>query len=212
MASEAVMPGIANYNAPRYSRWMIQSFADPETELIWSGRRSRKLPADIQNVALRKLRFLNQARVLGDLLSRPAIALRRYGLIGRDNTRSGSTTSGAYVLYGTREDLHMSKSSTIMARSSLLANPHPGEILLEEFLKPMGLSQNALARSIHVAPRRINEIVLGKRDVTADTDLRLARYFGLSEGFFLGLQMDYDLMQRRREIDRDLKTIRPRAA
>src|ERR1700681_1275083 len=92
------------------------------------------------------------------------------------------------------------------------SNPHPGKILLEEFLKPMGLSQNALAREVHVAPRRINEIVLGKRDVTADTDLRLARYFGLSEGFFLGLQMDYDLMQRRREIDRDLKTIRPRAA
>ena len=75
----------------------------------------------------------------------------------------------------------------------MLHNPHPGEILLEEFLKPMGLSQNALARAVHVAPRRINEIVLGKRDVTADTDLRLARYFGLSEGFFLGLQMDYDL-------------------
>jgi plasmid maintenance system antidote protein VapI len=54
--------------------------------------------------------------------------------------------------------------------------------------------------------------VLGKRDITADTDLQLARYFSLSEGFFLGLQMDYDLMQRRREIDRDLKTIRPRAA
>jgi addiction module HigA family antidote len=106
----------------------------------------------------------------------------------------------------------MSKSSTIMYRSGLLLNPHPGEILLEEFLKPMGLSQNALARAVHVAPRRINEIVLGKRDITADTDLRLARYFGLSEGFFLGLQMDFDLMQRRREIDRDLKTIRPRAA
>ena len=104
----------------------------------------------------------------------------------------------------------MSKSSTTMSR--LLSNPHPGEILLEEFLKPMDLSQNALARAVHVAPRRINEIVLGKRDVTADTDLRLARYFGLSKGFFLGLQMDYDLMQRRRAIDRDLKTIRPRAA
>src|SRR3954447_11065856 len=106
----------------------------------------------------------------------------------------------------------MSKSSTTTSKGGLLTNPHPGEILLEEFLKPMDLSQNALARAVHVAPRRINEIVLGKRDVSADTDLRLARYFGLSEGFFLGLQMDYDLMQRRREIDRDLKTIRPRAA
>ena len=106
----------------------------------------------------------------------------------------------------------MSKSSTITAKGALLPNPHPGEILLEEFLKPMGVSQNALARAVHVPPRRINEIVLGKRDVTADTDLRLARYFGLSEGFFLGLQADYDLMQRRREIERDLRTIRPRAA
>ena len=106
----------------------------------------------------------------------------------------------------------MSKSSTTTSRRAVLPNPHPGEILLEEFLKPMGLSQNALARAVHVSPRRINEIVLGKRDITADTDLRLARYFGVSEGMFLGLQMDYDLMQRRREIDTDLKAIRPRAA
>ena len=104
----------------------------------------------------------------------------------------------------------MSKSSTIM--TELLPNPHPGEILLEEFLKPMGLSQNALARAVHVPPRRINEIVLGKRAMTADTDLRLTRYFGMSEGFFLGLQADYDLMQRRREIAGELKTITPRAA
>jgi len=96
--------------------------------------------------------------------------------------------------------------------TDLLPNPHPGEILLEEFLKPMGLSQNTLARAVHVPPRRINEIVLGKRSLTADTDLRLARYFGMSEGFFLGLQTDYDLMQRRREIEGDLTTIEPRAA
>lgn len=106
----------------------------------------------------------------------------------------------------------MSRLSTTMAKGGLLRNPHPGEILLEEFLKPMQLSQNALARAVHVAPRRINEIVLGKRDITADTDLRLARYFGLSEGFFLGLQVDYDLMQQRRKIERNLKSIRPRAA
>ena len=104
----------------------------------------------------------------------------------------------------------MSKSST--TTSKLLPNPHPGEILLEEFLKPMGLSQNALARAVHVPPRRINEIVLGKRALTADTDLRLARYFGMSEGFFLGLQSDYELMERRREIERELKSIEPRAA
>src|SRR2546429_8814623 len=70
---------------------------------------------------------------------------------------------------------------------------HPGEVLLEEFLKPMQLSQNRLALDIGVHPRRINEIVLGKRSVTADTALRLARYFGTSPQFWLGLQADYDL-------------------
>jgi len=70
---------------------------------------------------------------------------------------------------------------------------HPGEVLLEEFLKPMGLSQNRLALDIGVHPRRINEIVLGKRSITADTALRLARYFGISPQFWLGLQKDYDL-------------------
>jgi addiction module HigA family antidote len=103
----------------------------------------------------------------------------------------------------------MSKSLTTTDR---LPNPRPGEILLEEFLRPMMLSQNALARAIHVPPRRINEIVLGKRVVTADTDLRLARYFGVSDGFFLGLQADYDLMEKRRAIAADLRRIQPRAA
>ncbi len=70
---------------------------------------------------------------------------------------------------------------------------HPGEILFEEFLKPMVLSQNQLANDISVPPRRINEIVHGKRRITADTALRLAHYFKMSPQFWLGLQMDYDL-------------------
>lgn len=77
---------------------------------------------------------------------------------------------------------------------------------------PMGLSQNSLARAVNVPPRRINEIVLGKRSISADTDLRLARYFGLSDGFFLGLQTDYELMEQRRRIGKELEAIRPRAA
>lgn len=102
----------------------------------------------------------------------------------------------------------MSRSSTTIE----LHNPHPGEILLDEFLKPMKVSQNALARAIGVPPRRINEIVHGLRGVTADTDLRLARYFGMSEGFFMALQTEHDLMRRRREISAELKSIKPRAA
>lgn len=91
-------------------------------------------------------------------------------------------------------------------------NPTPGDILLEEFLKPIDMSQNALARAIGVPPRRINEIVLGKRAVTADTDLRLTRYWGLSEGFFLRLQNSYDLMEQRRKMGAELAKITPRAA
>ena len=82
----------------------------------------------------------------------------------------------------------------MVLRLTTKLNPvHPGEVLLEEFLKPIGLSQNRLALDIGVHARRINEIVLGKRSVTADTALRLARYFGTSPQFWLGLQNDYDL-------------------
>jgi addiction module HigA family antidote len=79
-----------------------------------------------------------------------------------------------------------------MAKDKLMP-VHPGEVLLEEFLKPMGLSQNRLALDIRVPARRINEIVHGKRRITPDTALRLAKYFDMSPQFWLGLQMDYDL-------------------
>ena len=102
-----------------------------------------------------------------------------------------------------------------MSRSSIITdeipNPTPGEVLLLDFLEPMGLTQNGLARAIGVPPRRINEVVLGKRTVTADTDLRLARYFGLSDGFWLGLQSDHDLLRQRRKIAADLERIKPRS-
>ena len=78
-------------------------------------------------------------------------------------------------------------------RIDKLAPIHPGEVLLEEFIKPMGLSQNQIALALRVPARRINEIVHGKRRLTADTALRLARYFNTSPRFWLGLQMDYDL-------------------
>ncbi len=90
--------------------------------------------------------------------------------------------------------------------------PIVGEILLEEFLTPMDLSQNALARAVGVPPQRINEMVLGKRAVTADSDLRLTRYFGLSEGFFIRLQIDHDLRTHKRRMGKALAAIKPRAA
>ena len=81
-----------------------------------------------------------------------------------------------------------------------LLNIHPGEVLLEEFLVPKGISQNRIARDIGVPPRRSNDIVHGKRAVTADTALRLARYFGTSEGFWMGLQADFELEEARQRL------------
>ena len=85
--------------------------------------------------------------------------------------------------------------------SERLPNIHPGEVLLEEFLEPLDLSQNRVAREIGVPPRRVNEIVLAKRAITPDTALRLARYFGTSERFWLGLQTDYDLEKARLQLE-----------
>jgi len=78
---------------------------------------------------------------------------------------------------------------------------HPGIVLLEQFLKPSGLSQNALARDIGVPPRRINEIILGKRGITADTALRLANHFGNSARYWMSLQADFDLEEARRDYE-----------
>ena len=93
---------------------------------------------------------------------------------------------------------------------------HPGEILSEEFLKPLGVSQYRLARDVKVDPRRINAIVLGKRAVTADTALRLSRYFGLSERFWLNLQARYDLeVEKDRlgsQLEKEVRVLRRAAA
>jgi addiction module HigA family antidote len=87
----------------------------------------------------------------------------------------------------------------------------PGEILNEEFMKPHNLSQNAMARALRVPPRRINEIILGKRAITADTALRLARYFGTTAEMWAGLQADYDLRlvrhQKARQIEREVQPL-----
>ena len=96
-------------------------------------------------------------------------------------------------------------------KTNKLAPIHPGEILREEFMKPRDLSQNALARALNVPPRRINEIVLEKRSITADTALRLARYFGTTAEMWAGLQADYDLRlaryEKQKQIERDIEPL-----
>jgi addiction module HigA family antidote len=90
-----------------------------------------------------------------------------------------------------------------------LRNPHPGEILKEEFLNEIDMSQNRLAEAIGVPGNRIHAIVNGTRDITADTDLRLCKFFGLSEGYFLRLQNAYDTLEAKRRISADVAKIKP---
>jgi len=106
----------------------------------------------------------------------------------------------------------MTWRSWITTDMKTLPNIHPGEVLLEEFLSPMGISQNALARAAGVPPRRINEIVLGKRSITADTAIRLAAALGTSEQFWLGLQAEYDLEAARRVLGKAINRIERIAA
>ncbi|MGI5922976.1 MAG: HigA family addiction module antitoxin [Lentisphaeria bacterium] len=92
--------------------------------------------------------------------------------------------------------------------STTIINPHPGEILLEEFLKPLALSQNKLAMELRVPCHRINEIVRGRRGISADTALRLARFFATTPDFWMNLQQSYDLAAAREELSAELSRIR----
>ncbi|HET9321980.1 MAG TPA: HigA family addiction module antitoxin [Bryobacteraceae bacterium] len=89
---------------------------------------------------------------------------------------------------------------------------HPGEILREEFLKPMGMSGSELARSLYVPAPRINDIVLERRGITADTAVRLARFFGMSEEFWMNLQLQYEVRAARQRLRRTIRKIQPRRA
>lgn len=93
--------------------------------------------------------------------------------------------------------------------NKLIHNPHAGEILKTEFLEPLKLSQNALAKAINVPANRIHAIIKGTRSITADTDLRLSRFFKLSDGYWLRLQNLYELMEAKRELEPKLNQIQP---
>lgn len=105
----------------------------------------------------------------------------------------------------------MSKSPTTI-NPDWLHNSHAGELLVSEFMEPLGLTDEALAESLAVAPTRLRGVISGKARIDADLDLRLARYFRMSEGFFLGLQIDHELLEAKRALNGELDRILPRAA
>ena len=106
----------------------------------------------------------------------------------------------------------MSKSSITTTDPDWLDNPHAGEMLVAEFMEPLGLTADALAASLAVAPARLEGVIAGRIRMDADLDLRLARFFSMSEGFFLGLQDDYELLEAKRALNGELDKILPRAA
>lgn len=106
----------------------------------------------------------------------------------------------------------MSKSSTTTTDPDWLHNPHAGELLAQEFMEPLGLTPEALAASLGVEPLRLDAVISGRSPVDADLDLRLGRYFRMSEGFFLRLQDQYELLEAKRALNGDLDRIIPRAA
>lgn len=105
----------------------------------------------------------------------------------------------------------MLKSQTI-TNPEWLHNSHAGELLVSEFMEPLSLTEDALAVSLSIAPIRLNDVISGKERMDADLDLRLARYFRMSEGFFLSLQIDYELLEAKRMLNGELDLILPRAA
>ena len=106
----------------------------------------------------------------------------------------------------------MSKSSITTTDPDWLHNPHAGEMLVAEFMEPLGLTADALAASLAVALARLDGVIAGRIRMDADLDLRLARFFSMSEGFFLGLQDDFELLEAKRALNGELDKILPRAA
>ena len=163
---------------------MIRSFRCSETRSLFETGRSRRFTA-IARVAMRKLALLDAAESCGGT--------------GSGVTAFASTISGAFAFDGQARDRKTSRSSTII-EAELAVNfrsgmrpMHPGEILREDYLVPLGLSANALAKALGVTAARVNDIVRERRGVTADTAIRLARYFGGDPKSWLNLQMAYDL-------------------
>jgi addiction module HigA family antidote len=190
----------------------------PMTQAVWQRQRSRRLDGPVQRVAWRKLAMLDAAETLTDLLIPPGNRLEKLtgDRAGQYSIRINQQWR-IWATAGRTPGQKMWRSSTIAREEPVTENTvmppvHPGEILLEEFLQPLSVSQYQLAKAIDVPARRINEIVHGQRRITADTALRLSRYFGTSERFWLNLQSRYDLETEKDRLGTELDDIRPLSA
>ena len=183
---------------------MIARFRNADAKLLWETGRSKSIPASIRKVAIRKLTLLDIAVELGDLLIPPGNRMEslKADRKGQHSIRINDQYRICFVwrdgnahdveIVDDHETTHRRHGSALMPKL-LLPTVHPGEILREEFLAPMGITPYRLAHDIHVPVTRINDIALERRAVSADTALRLGKYFGMTAQFWINAQALYDL-------------------
>lgn len=193
---------------------MLRSFGDKDTERIWRRERSRKLDQHAERAALRKLLVMDAAETLDDLRVPPGNRLEK--LRGDRRGQHSARINQQWRICFRWTDAGPEDVEIVDYHRGGPPMPtpkmppiHPGEILAEEYLAPLGVTQHRLAVAVGVPPRRINEIVHGKRRITADTALRLARFFGTSERFWMNLQARYDVEVERDRLAPVLDEIRP---
>ena len=178
---------------------MILSFGSKETELIWNGIRGKKIPIEIQNIGRRKLRMLNNSIDIGDLRVPPSNRLEK--LSGKLQEFYSIRINKQWRIIFLWDNGNASQVEIIdyhLKRTmEKLANIHPGEILNLEFLEPLEISAYRLSKDLYVPQTRISEIIKGNRRISADTALRLSKYFGNSAKFWLGIQDDFDIEEEK---------------
>ncbi len=196
---------------------MILSWANSETEAIWNKRFSQLLPDDIPRTAKRKLIQIHSAKALTDLRVPQGIRLEK--LLGdrkdewsiRINDPNTHQKGRICFLWENGNALKVGivdyHQETDMEER--ITPIHPGEILLEDFLNPMGISAYKLAKSTLLDQTRISEIIRGKRSISVETALRFSKFFGTSPEFWINIQAQYDLEKKREELAEDLSRIHP---
>jgi addiction module HigA family antidote len=187
---------------------VIRSFRDRDTERLWHRERVGSFDSRVLRTALRKLAILDAAVNLEDLRVPPDNRLEALKGDRRGQHSIRINVQWRICLPGPTPARKASRSWTTaeeVNEMSKLAPIHPGEVLMEDFIEPLGITQHKVAVAIGVPPRRINEIVHGKRRITADTALRLSRYLGTTDLFWINLQNRYEL-----EVQRDALGDAPR--
>ena len=207
------------YTQSGYTAFMIKNFCDKETEKIYNQIFSKKIPTDIQTVALRKLIMIDNAANLEDLKVPPANRLEslsgdregQYSIRINDQYRICFTFTEKMIFAMWKLSIIIKFMGKEPNMDTIITTPTMGEILREEFMTPLNLSTYKLAQELHVPVSRIQAILKNERRITADTSLRLARYFGVSDKYFLDIQNDIDIRELKLSKDKEIEQIIPYA-